>query len=254
MVVYLDVVMLLNFLVDLLLLLGTNRLAGFPAAGRRCVLAAGLGAVYSGAYLLPRFYFLGNTLWRMVCLSLMAAIAFGWDRSGLRRGMVFVLLSMALGGIAIGMGEGRFDRLILSAAGVWLLCRAGMGDTLGQTYIPVIIREEERTLRFVSLKDTGNTLRDPITGEQVIVLGADAAQDLTGLPPEAFFNPMETMVAHPGFRLIPYHAVGQPGGMLLAKRYADVQIGDSRGKALIAFAPEIIDRAGNYQALTGGAL
>ena len=47
--VYGDVVMALNFLVDFLLLMGTDRLAGFPAAAGRCALAAGLGAVYSGA-------------------------------------------------------------------------------------------------------------------------------------------------------------------------------------------------------------
>lgn len=254
MVVYLDVVMLLNFLVDFLLLLGTNRLAGFPAGGKRCLLSAGLGAVYSGVCILPRFYFLGNTLWRMVSLFLMASIAFGWNRSALRRGIVFALLSMALGGIAISMGEGRVDRLILSAAGVWLLCRIGFGSSIGQTYVPVTISDGGRTVNILALKDTGNTLRDPITGEPVVVIGADAAADLTGLPVSAFSAPIETVLRQPGYRLIPYHAVGQPGGMLPAKRYADVRIGDRRGSVLIAFAPEVISRAGEYQALTGGTL
>ena len=254
MVVYLDAVMLLNFLVDLLLLLGTNRLAGFPAGGKRCVLSAALGAGYSGACLLPGFYFLGNPFWRMVSLFLMASIAFGWSRSALRRGTVFVLLSMALGGIAVSLGEGRIDRLVLSAAGVWLLCRMGFGNSLGQTYIPIAISDSGRTLRLLALKDTGNTLRDPITREPVVVIGADAAAELTGLPESALSTPMETVLRQPGYRLIPYHAVGQPGGMLLAKRYAEVQIGDRRSPVLIAFAPEVISRAGDYQALTGGAV
>lgn len=254
MVVYLDVVMLLNFLVDLLLLLGTNRLAGFPAGIKRCLLAASLGAVYSGACILPRFYFLGNTFWRLVSLFLMASIAFGWNRSALRRAVVFVLLSMALGGIAVSLGEGRIDRLILSAAGVWLLCRMGFGGSMGQTYVPITISDGGRTVSILALKDTGNTLRDPITGEPVVVIGADAAADLTGLPASAFSAPIETVLRQPGYRLIPYHAVGQPGGMLPAKRYTDVQIGDRRGAVLIAFAPEVINRAGEYQALTGGAL
>ena len=46
--IYLDLVILLNFLVDFLLLLGTNRLSGFPAAIGRCALAAALGALHSG--------------------------------------------------------------------------------------------------------------------------------------------------------------------------------------------------------------
>ena len=40
MAVYLDLVMLLNFLVDYLLLLGTNRLSGSPMTPGRCALAA----------------------------------------------------------------------------------------------------------------------------------------------------------------------------------------------------------------------
>ena len=254
MVVYLDLVMLLNFLVDFLLLMGTNRLSGFSADGRRCAGSALLGAVYSGVCFLPRFAFLGNTLWRMVSLFLMSSIAFGWNRSALRRGTVFVLLSMALGGVALGLGSGRFDRLIFSAVVVWLLCRMGFGGNMGQEFLPVTIRDHDRILTLIALKDTGNTLRDPITGEPVIVIGADAAEQLTGLSAAALSAPMDTVVQNPGFRLIPYHAVGQPDGMLLAKGYADVQIGNNRGKGLIAFAPEVVDRGGNYQALAGGML
>ena len=254
MVVYLDVVMLLNFLVDLLLLLAVDRLAGVPTDLKRSLSAALLGAVYGGVCLLPRFHFLGNSLWRLVSLFLIASLAFGWSSSALRRGTVFMLLSMALGGMAVSMGEGRFDRLLLSAAGIWLLCRIGFGGSMGQTYIPVIITDGGRSVELVALRDTGNTLRDPVTGEPVVVIGADAAEKLTGLSAEAFSTPMETLLRYPGYRLIPYHAVGQPGGMLLAKRYTNVRMGNRRGAVLIGFAPEVISRAGEYQALTGGAL
>ena len=254
MVVYLDLVMILNFLVDFLLLLGTNKLAGYPTEIRRWSLAAALGGGYGGICMLPRFYFLGNGMWRMIFLGLMASVAFGWNRNAIRRGMVFVLLSFALGGMALAMGEGRFGRLIFSALGVWMLCRMGLGGQIGQEYVPISIVEAGRTVSLLALKDTGNTLRDPITGEQVTVIGADAAKNLAGLTEEELQSPMETVLRYPGFRLIPYHAIGQPGGMLLAKRYGDVTIGNYRGGALLAFAPEIIDRAGNYQALTGGAL
>ena len=92
--IYADVVMGLNFLVDFLLLLGADRLCGFPTALKRCGAAAGLGALYSGGCFLPGWGFLGNTLWRTVFLCLMAVLAFGCDRSTLRRGGVFVMLSM----------------------------------------------------------------------------------------------------------------------------------------------------------------
>lgn len=249
MAVYLDLVMGINFLVDFFLILGTNRLAGFPVGGKRAAIAAAFGAVYSGVCLTPGFSFLANTLWRLVSLGLMGSIAFGWNQSALRRTVVFILLSMSLGGIATGFGRGNLMTLILSAAGVWLLCRMGFGGSMGQEYIPVEIRHEGKEVKLLALRDTGNTLRDPITGESVLVISADAATTLTGLKANQLAHPVETAALYPGFRLLPYHAVGQPGGMLLMKRFSDVTMGGKQGDRLVAFAPDVIGRGAVYQAL-----
>ena len=72
MTVYLDGVILLNFLVDFLLLLGASRLCGQPVKTYRVCGAAAVGGIYAGACLLPGFYFLGNLLWRTVSLGAMA--------------------------------------------------------------------------------------------------------------------------------------------------------------------------------------
>jgi len=252
--VYLDLVMVLNFLVDFLLILGTNRLSGFPADTKRAALAALLGAVYAGTCMLSGFTFLGNGLWRMVSLGLMCSVAFGWNKSAVKRGGLFVLLSMSMGGMGLLIGKGSFPMLVLTAVGIWILCRIGFGEGVGREYVPVEIVHEGITLNLMALKDTGNTLRDPITGELVLVLSADAAKTLCGLSREQLQHPMDTMLTKPGFRLIPYHAVGQPGSMMLGMKLKNVKIGDRRGGAIIAFAPEVIGRGDVYQALTGGGL
>ncbi len=255
--VYLDLVVALNFAVDFLLLLGTNRLSGFPAEGKRAALGAALGSVYAGACLMPGFSFLGGGLWRLVSLALMGAAAFGWNVSALRRTGIFILLSMAMGGIALGFGGGSFGLLLLCALGVWGLCRVGLGGRIGgREYVNVSIQEGERAVRVTALRDSGNTLRDPLTGEQVTVIGPEDAQRLTGLTRQQLNRPMETMLARPipGLRLIPYRTVGSPGGMLLGKRFARVKIGTWQGSALVAFAPEQIGTGEIYQALTGGAI
>lgn len=254
--VYLDLVVLLNFLVDFLLLLGTNRLSGFPAARGRTALAAALGAVYSGCCLLPGFRFLGNTLWRLVSLALMAGIAFGWNRSVVKRSGVFILLTMALGGIATSFGRGDFLTLVLAAAGVWLLCRVAFGTGVGdKEYVPLELTYGQKREKLLALRDSGNTLRDPITGEQVLVVGAEVAYRLTGLTQQQLGKPLETLAQRPvpGLRLIPYRAVGQGGGMLLALRFEQVKVGSRSQSAIVAFAPEGLG-GGMYQALTGGAL
>ena len=90
--VYLDLVMVLNFAVDLLLLMGANGLSGFPTVFGRCIAAAAVGGIYGGICMLPGFAFLGSTWWRLVILAGMSVLAFGWDGSALRRGILFVLL------------------------------------------------------------------------------------------------------------------------------------------------------------------
>ncbi len=256
MTVYLDLVFFLNFIVDFLLILGTNRLCGQPSRIGRPILAAALGGIYSGACLLPQLGFLGNTLWRMVCLGLMAWIAFG-VKGLMRRGCVFVLLSMALGGIALGLGTGGFWSLLAAAGGVVVLCGAGFCDKIGSRhFVPVEICHAGQRLCLTALHDTGNTLCDPLTGKPVLVVGGDTAQRLTGLSVQQLRNPMEAVVSSgiPGLRLIPYKAVGQSSGMLLAMRIREVRIGNRKGSSLVAFSPEGLDGDGGYQALTGGTV
>lgn len=254
---YVDLVAILNFLVDFLLILGTNRLSGFPPGYQRGAMAAALGGIYGGACLLPGLSFLGNMLWRMVSLCLIGIIAFGWNRSALQRSAIFVLLSMSLGGIAMGMGQGSFRMLLLSALLMWLLCQISFRGRTGQReYISVSLAWEDKEMSVIALKDTGNTLHDPLTGEQVLVAGAEVGMKLLGLTEHQLQHPVETLAsgAIGGLRLIPYHAVGQPGGMLLAVRFQNAKVGNKKAQPLVAFAPQEIARGEMYQMLTGGAV
>lgn len=253
--VYLDLVMLLNFSVDFLLLLGTNRLAGFPAQGWRCAGGALVGAVYSGACLLPGFRFLGNLLWRMLSLCLMCVMAFGSNVAAVKRGGIFLLLSMAMGGIALSLGKGDMLSLIFCATLCLLLSLVCFGGQVGvREYVPLKITYNGHAASLIALKDTGNTLRDPVTGEGVLVISAEIAGRLTGLTVQQLQHPLETLALRPvpGLRLIPYRSVGSVGGFLLAKRFEDVVIGDRKQSALVAFAGEGLGKGEIYQALTGG--
>lgn len=254
--IYLDLVVILNFVVDFLLLLGTNRLSGFPAAARRAAAAAALGALYSGVCMLPRLRFLGGLVWRTVSLAGMAVIAFGWGKSAWKRSGVFVILSMALGGVAVSVGKGNFLSLVLAAVGVWLLCRVAFGGQVGgREYVPVELTHGGKTVSIIALRDSGNTLRDPVTGEPVLVISGDVAQRLTGLTQSQLRSPMDTLMRRPvpGLRLIPYRSVGQSGSMLLAMRFEKVKIGSKEQSAIVAFAPDGLGRQ-MYQALTGGVI
>lgn len=256
MVVYVDMVFFLNFAVDFLLLLGTNRMTGFPAGYLRCLAASLLGGVYAAGCLLPGFAFLGSPLWRLVSFVLMGLLAFGWNRSALSRCSVFFLLSMALGGIAQSSGRKEYSGLLLCAVLLLALCWAGFDNGIGrQAYRKLKLTLGEKTVSMLALQDTGNTLRDPVSGESVVVISPKAAQSLTGLTQEELSSPLETLTHRPlqGLRLIPYRAVGA-GGMLLGMRIYDAELDGKKRSLLVAFAPEGLGTGDVYQALTGGAL
>ena len=257
MTAYIDLIVLLNFLVDLALLLGTNRLCGYPLGMKKAVAAATFGGIYGGVCILPWFYFLGNVLWRSISLIGMSIFAFGLDLSAVRRGAVFLILSMALGGVATAMQSGGWAELIGCAGAVVLLCVFASRGKLGyKQFVDLKIRYRDKQVALTALCDTGNTLRDPITGERITVVGADVAKTLLGLEENDLASPVVTMerLRLPGLRLVPYRAVGQPNGMLLAMKMDEVWIGKETAGKIVAFAPQVIGKADGYQALTGGVL
>ena len=245
MVIYLDAFMGLNFLVDLCLLLGVNRLAGHPPGVKRAAAAAALGGGYAGACLVPGFGYLANGLWRAVSLGLMGWTAFGADRTGWQRSVLFVLLSMALGGLALSFETVGWG-LPVCAGSLALLCRMGFRSR-GRQFVPLTVTYGGKSAAVRALCDTGNTLTDPITGERVTVLSTEVGAVL-GIPETVIEDPAGAMV--PGLRLIPARTVGG-GGLLAAVRCEEVRIGGKPGGTLVAFARERFGN-GEYQALTGG--
>ena len=251
---YLYGVLLLNFLIDVLLLLASTRLCGYPVKLHRVFLAGALGGIYAATCMLPGFYFLGNILWRVVSLGLISATAYGISASAARRGLIFALLSFALGGAVMGMGKGGIAEILAAAGVITLLCFVGFrGRVGGNCYLPVELFYGDKQIRITALQDTGNTLRDPITGRQVLVVGADVAQQLTGLSPQELRMPIESIEKLPGSRLIPYRGVGVHS-FLLAIRVPKAKIGSWQGSTLVAFAPDFLSPEGAYQALTGGVI
>ena len=247
---YFTLTVFLNFLVDFLLLMGANRLAGFPHRLSRCIFGAGISGIYAGLCL--RFSFLGMLLWHFAALALSSIVAYGFSITALRRAVLFVLLRLAVGGIASG---GRGMSVLAAAAVVILLCLLGFGGrAYGREYVPVELCYDGRKIRLLALRDTGNMLRDPITGQAVLVVDADAGETLLGLTPRQLCDPVAAVASAgvPGLRLLPYRSLGSPKGMLAAIRLENTKIGDFRGSALVAFAPQKLDSEGIYRGLTGG--
>lgn len=244
----------LRCIVDLLLLTGTNRLTG----GKNsfcCVFAALLGGVHGLICMMPGFYFLQHGVWYLICLGVVCMFAFGWRMGAIRQWAIFFLLHLALNGAVIWIGASSIWSVVICVSALVVICLLAMGEGSSQNrLIPLHLSYGAHTIQLTALYDTGNQLRDPVTGQGVVVIGAEAAAALTGLTAEQLKKPVETMASGilPGLRLVPYRSIGQPGGLMLAMRFPNTKLDGKQINALVAFAPAGLEQSGEYQALTGG--
>lgn len=254
---YLLLAAIFNIVVQLLLLLGTVRLCGSPSGWIRSVAASVISGLFSFVSMSGYFQVLNRAYWRIVVFFLVSMIAFGYKKESLRKTTVFFMLSMVLEGVCLGSGKEDPFMLLAASGCICLLCLyVSLGTADNNSSVPIQLSYAGKSVKLTALRDTGNHLRDPITGRGILIIGADVAQMLTGLTKEQLQNPADTILTCglPGARLIPYSTIGQTGALLLAIRIQDVKIGEWRGSALVAFAPELIKTFGGHQAITGGVI
>lgn len=127
--------------------------------------------------------------------------------------------------------------------------------------ITVSIEGKERSVRV--LHDTGNTLRDPVNAQPVLVLERralgeywtnDEAAILSGeAPPEEKLARLYRQGTRYHFSLLPFRSVGVSAGLLLAVRSDYIRIGRQKyPRILIALSDTSVSDGGGYQGLWGG--
>lgn len=208
---------------------------------------------------MPGLGFLAGNLWRVVFLGLMVAAAFGFGRQQLRQGLLFLGLSLALGGLALCLQLRSFWALVLGAGFLVLLCRlflrGGMGHA-GQL-VPVSITLGNKQVQLTALRDSGNTLSDPFSGQSVLVAQCDAAERLLPIQREQLRDPSQAMTTlrQPGAGCkVPLDSFtgSRSRWPAFGGAVRRVTIGGRPAGSLVAFAPDRLSAAGEYEALTGG--
>lgn len=205
-VIYLDVLLALNFCMDYCILRAASALGGRPCPMWRMAAAAAAGAVYAvGCVLLP---ILSVLPLRIVCCAGMAAIAFSVRNVHMlvRQTLLVLLVSFVFGGCVFALEQ--LSGTTLSTGGAlyapvsrkMLLVAAALAYGLsglvfrgkaqenrphGET---VCLTVHGKMQEFYLLVDSGNTLRDPLTGRPVLILTRAAATRI--LPDELQFLPL----------------------------------------------------------------
>lgn len=284
MVVYIDVVFLLNALLDGLLLYFTGYLAGAERKPARLLLASCAGGLYAALAFVPPADVL--TAWPLRLPAAAGLVLLAYGRAGKYRRLllVFLGLSCLLAGAVIACGAAvsldlyrggayllpvGLGVLVPAAAGCFgLLIWFGRGQLRHQvegTLAEGVLELAGARVPFRALRDSGNTLCDPLTGAPVLVMeGAflapflpEAVRECLSPPrlarPEEALETLRALCPAAQARLLPYRSVGTCAGMLLLCTAAQARIGAYRAEKLpVALSPTAVSESKEYDALWGG--
>ena len=209
-VAYIEVIIPFNALLTLVLLYASGRVLGEQGGVLRCILVSLLSSVVSIPALFIQSIWVG-LLYRFILSSLMVLLAWKWRgiRVLLRRWIVLVCATALSGGIALALemftaGAVGDVGAFIGAVGV-LLASLGVSHVMGKRGERVRysftfhtrIYFEAKTMECYAMLDTGNALREPISGLPVVLIN------------QVDFEPH----GQGPLRTIPYRAVGSSGEM-----------------------------------------
>jgi len=220
--IYIDVLMAVNFIINYFLLLACAHYLSEPVRRGRLAAASGLGAVFSLAILLPEIPAAPSMAVKLLmsaCIVL-CAFRYGGIKHFLRCTATFYLVSFAFAGLMIALWyffapQGLVIRnsvvyfnlspvlLIALAAACYGIIRlvnrlAGRAAPKG-IFCRVSAARGGVRCEFTARVDTGNSLREPFSGDPVVVANRAAVERI--VPPEGDLN----------LRLIPFQAVSGSG-------------------------------------------
>ncbi len=286
---YVDVLLLVNFLFNLFILTVTSYLSQLVKPFRRLLMGAMLGSLFS----LTVIYTVPGILLKLLFSFLMILASF-WPFSlpkGLKIWGFFYLVTFLTGGTILAFaylfqGEVSFFRGALCVADITYLCTvAALAVVLllvrssWLTFTEtkrtaawrgkVTIRHKEKEVRLEALIDTGNKLREPVTGMPVIVVYYGEVKSLfednIDLEREKIDSARltERLIEHTaqGIYIIPFVALGGKNGFLPGFRPEEVAVtlGSEekrwrKGQVIVGLSPEKIPGDGSFEALVNPGL
>ena len=251
MTVYLDVVLLENLCMNYIILFATGYLMKIKMKQIRIIASSLLGGIYAVVAYLEILPIYSSFIMKIILSILMVYLAFfpKGIKSLCKQLVIFYLTSFAFGGCAFALLYFIKPQNILIRNGVYVgtypIKIALLGGIVGFiiTYIAfrviktklhkkdmiyqVQIQIEDKTLDLKAMLDTGNLLKDPISGMPVVVVEKsklysilptkllDNIEKLIGGDGESLLDQIEEKEILTRFRMIPFSSVGKQNGLML---------------------------------------
>lgn len=289
MILYVDVLAVLNFSVDMIMLYAVSAVTGRRASWGRLAAGSLVGTVYALTAILRPDFDLFRTLPAVLLISaaMLAAVFWPFDLpAGLTLAVWFYGLSAAAGGVATlaaSFSAGPVPMVpgwqLADGAAWWTAPAAALAIALlghgawraaGRTRVrsvhevSITARLEGRCVRLPGRIDTGHDAIDPLSGLPVVIAEIAAVRSLWAGQGAAVnggddFNSLwdelsQSSLAH-RLRLFPYRVLGRDDGLLAALRLDRLRVETAAGTmsdyrdAVLALYPGRLGGHGSYRAL-----
>ena len=276
MIIYVDVLLVINWWIDFLLLLGVRRALGCGGGNRRLIAGALVGAVSSLVLLLPPLPLWLSLTVKLGAAALMVLVAFRhrtW-RDFARRLLLLFGLSAGLAGVCGALyfylapaDFYVFNGVVYYGAPPLLLVGLTVAGYVILTVAEKLLRRRaparmlysvriyggDRQTVCTCLYDSGNHLAEPFSGRPVLVVERSVAEEVVEVPAS-----IEQLPPHSeaGWRLVPYDSLGGSG---LLPAFVPRRVTVEQGEEQIEMEPcyvAVCDRlgGGEYRGLMGSAM
>lgn len=283
MIVYADVLFLVNFIINAGLLSATALLAKCGQSKKRILLGAALGAVYAVCMFFPQLHLLYTILFKLVFGAALIALVFHPHRvlDFLRISGIFYAVSFLLGGSVFGVmiftdagiltravvqnGILYFDLpawVLFGTVSVCLLLlwiwkkTAPLRLRRQKLFRDVTVTLDGKNVLLHALVDTGNTLTDPLTLMPVMIAEVSALRDLLPPCPHVTVEELSTGSFATRLRVIPFTSLGTQHGLLIGFRPDSVTVSpaDTRYDIVVGLYESCLSEDHSYNALLGAEL
>jgi len=276
-VIYIDSLFFLNLIIDYLLLLSAGKICSLVIRRRRLLASACVGGLYAcAAVLSPSIFAMGTV--KILAGALLTFIAFGKKRF-FRTSICFFAVAAAFGGaiyavtrMGVVQGSARLyipvsmKVLAVSFAVCYALVNIvfkRMGTKGEREVLDVKVSFCGHEASFKALRDTGNELCDPITGQSVLVVSHKALSPLFSDDTLALTAQEDVLSAFEGLsdkaelrgrmRIISFSSVGADKALMICFRPDELSIsGKNSGDILIGISRTQLSSIGEYDAVMKG--
>lgn len=291
MTIYVDIIIVENLIMNFIILYATGLILKIKVSFFRLLLASLIGAIYAALQYISNMKILSNIIIKTFLSIIIIWVAFHPQnmKKMCKQLLLFYLTTFTFGGVATyliyvlkpqniiiknGMYVGTYVLKVIFigailGTGILLISFKIYKNKISKKDMicKILIKLNGKEITLNTMVDTGNMLREPITGNPVAVVEKNSLYDVL---PKEILNNTESILGGdfgkipedikqeyiPKLKFIPFSSLGKQNGMLIGikpekLKVINEEMEEERADAIIGIYNKSLTKRGEYNALIG---